>query len=257
MTRRRLSALFVVLLAGTAISAVTLPAAAGSKGDVEWTMGPKGRTWAQIAAVCPTDGFTPCSGDLAGWIWGTEAQVRDIYDDFIPAMTASDSVSSQDIWIDASNLVNFFGETSYYSLTYFYQSYTTGWTASTRDGMPVEAQASWKYPIFNGEATIAAKPDGAVASRSAKRGVMPSSAAPSRASSLKPPMVSTHSRDRALPVTTSGTPSASAYSFSRVMAGMDSKPSPRSLGRFRMMASFFIIFQYLDMIPVLTNLGRA
>jgi hypothetical protein len=38
-------------------------------------------TWSQIAAICPRDGESRCSGslgtrDLTGWIWATGDQVR-------------------------------------------------------------------------------------------------------------------------------------------------------------------------------------
>jgi hypothetical protein len=40
-----------------------------------------GRSWTQVAQVCPRDGATPCNGaaggrDLTGWVWATAEQVR-------------------------------------------------------------------------------------------------------------------------------------------------------------------------------------
>lgn len=54
----------------------------------------------QVAAICPTDGITPCGGNLSGWVWATSAQVDAIagsyglvpnaagYRYFIPALRA-------------------------------------------------------------------------------------------------------------------------------------------------------------------------
>ena len=38
-------------------------------------------TWNQVAAICPTDGVTPCTGmvwnqSVTGWVWATRDQVR-------------------------------------------------------------------------------------------------------------------------------------------------------------------------------------
>src|SRR5262249_13913568 len=50
--------------------------------DKEWRQltDTGGVTWNQLAAACPQDGQTPCTGtvgtvDLTGWVWASDAQV--------------------------------------------------------------------------------------------------------------------------------------------------------------------------------------
>ena len=43
-------------------------------------------SWNEIAAVCPRDGYTACTGvldgsDVSGWIWATQEQVRALFKD--------------------------------------------------------------------------------------------------------------------------------------------------------------------------------
>jgi hypothetical protein len=48
-------------------------------------------TAAQIAQVCPQDGQTTCAGtpDIAGWVWGTDAQVIRLFGNFAPEILTS------------------------------------------------------------------------------------------------------------------------------------------------------------------------
>ena len=46
-----------------------------------------GHTWNAVAAVCPTDGVTPCSGVLGavqvdGWVWATQDDVLELFAEF-------------------------------------------------------------------------------------------------------------------------------------------------------------------------------
>ena len=47
-----------------------------------------GVTAAQVAAVCPADGASRCSGAHAGWIWATDAQVIALMSHYEPALVA-------------------------------------------------------------------------------------------------------------------------------------------------------------------------
>jgi hypothetical protein len=47
------------------------------------------RTWFEVAAKCPTDGVTPCSGslgnlDMNGWVWATKDQVQEMMAELAP-----------------------------------------------------------------------------------------------------------------------------------------------------------------------------
>jgi hypothetical protein len=67
-----------------------------------------GMTWSQVAAVCPRDGVSRCSGsigsrDLTGWVWATDAQVVALMGHYVPAILTADppSVSGPEYLIQA------------------------------------------------------------------------------------------------------------------------------------------------------------
>lgn len=94
MTRPRtvlalVGTVFAFALAGAA------PAAAGldDGNGKEWRQldETKGLGWSQVAAICPRDGATPCSGSigprsLTGWTWATDAQVVSLLGAYEPAI---------------------------------------------------------------------------------------------------------------------------------------------------------------------------
>jgi Ca2+-binding RTX toxin-like protein len=114
-----------------------------------------GVTWNQVAAVCPTDGVSRCSGvaggrDLTGWIWATDAQVVALMGAYAPELLSADppSVSGPQYLIQA---ITFLGDMR---PTFFFSGYPTttasvsGWTAS---GTPGSAGgAGYTHPVFNG-----------------------------------------------------------------------------------------------------------
>jgi hypothetical protein len=58
----------------------------------EWRLAPvPTSTAAQIAQVCPQDGQTTCAGtpNIAGWVWGTDAQVIRLFGNFAPDILTS------------------------------------------------------------------------------------------------------------------------------------------------------------------------
>lgn len=84
---RTLLATASLLLAGAA-SAQTYDDGAGHA----WGQltGTQGLSWDQVASVCALDGSTACSGsvggrDLSGWVWATQTQVIDLFNQFLPA----------------------------------------------------------------------------------------------------------------------------------------------------------------------------
>ena len=52
-----------------------------------------GMTPDQVAAMCPRDGETRCSGALSGWIWATADQVKEVMGLYAPAILTADPPS--------------------------------------------------------------------------------------------------------------------------------------------------------------------
>jgi hypothetical protein len=66
----------VALAAGTPAGAAPPDPVSGANGK-EWRQlyETTGLSWSQVAAICPRDGATPCSGAIGsrvftGWVWG-------------------------------------------------------------------------------------------------------------------------------------------------------------------------------------------
>jgi hypothetical protein len=105
-------------------------------------------SWTQIAQVCPQDGATACTAavggrDLTGWIWGTQAQVRELLGYYEPAMLTNPGVSGQQYFFSASTFLGAFRPTFSVFLTYQSSSFAAGWTASTDlSGQPIVGSVS-------------------------------------------------------------------------------------------------------------------
>lgn len=107
-------------------------------------------TWEQVAAVCPTDGITPCTGKLGvtnmnDWIWATVPQVTQLFGYYAPAILSSptQSVGGYEYFSIAAQFQSVFGITfeSRGCPTYqpcWWIRLTTGMTATT-DGASVPA----------------------------------------------------------------------------------------------------------------------
>jgi Ca2+-binding RTX toxin-like protein len=111
-----------------------------------------GMTWSQVAAVCPRDGESRCSGSvgsrsLTGWIWATGEQVRALMAHYDPGMLEATSVSGPEHLVQA---ITFLGDMR---PTFFFSGYPTttasvsGWTADDEYGA---AAAGYTHPIYNG-----------------------------------------------------------------------------------------------------------
>ena len=154
MRRSRIFLAGIVLATG-ALTPFAAPASALEAEGKEWRQlyETTGLSWDQIATVCPTDGITPCSGsvggkNLTGWVWGTESQVRGLMDDYWPGL--ADPTAPPPTGIDGFGAgAGFLGAmrwTTYLSLTYFYQEYTGGWTASKdANGLPIGGSGSYSH----------------------------------------------------------------------------------------------------------------
>jgi hypothetical protein len=115
-------------------------------------------TWEQVAAQCPTDGATPCSGTLGSiklkdWVWASRSQVLDLFGLYAPGILASPtmSVGGYELQAAAAQFQAAFGITAHLQGCPTYQpcwnvKYTTGMT-STADTSVVPA-VPWGGQVY-------------------------------------------------------------------------------------------------------------
>jgi Ca2+-binding RTX toxin-like protein len=173
----RRSVFVVLALVASLFSVVVVSPATAEPvhGGKEWNQlyPTVGLTWAQVASVCPPDGATPCDGtvggnDLSGWVWATAPQVLELMELYAPGISAATppAFSGPDAFFYGVGFLNDFRWTTYTALTYFYQEYTSGWTASLDGGgLPIAGGASYQHPFFSGSIGVGSLPDGASSDR--------------------------------------------------------------------------------------------
>jgi hypothetical protein len=134
----RLSAIAVALMAGT--SAVAQVAYTDSQGR-QWRQANTfaGVNWNQVAAVCPTDGVTPCAGVLAGhavdgYIWASREDVRELFAEFIPAVAKSGAVFGPQYFLPGLSFLYTFNPTSVTTTTFSEERGLWAWTSTTGSG---------------------------------------------------------------------------------------------------------------------------
>ena len=153
------------------VSAVLLASLAWAAPAGAWP--PDGKRWraltettgvtaAQLAALCPRDGASRCSGsaggrNVSGWIWATSDQVLALMGHYEPRLLDADpsQVAGPEFLFSALTFVDEIRPTFFsgYSST---NGYAGGWTASERDGLPVAASSSYQHPVFNGSFYVGA-----------------------------------------------------------------------------------------------------
>lgn len=122
-----------------------------------------GLTWTQVAAVCPRDGASPCTGNvgatsLAGWVWATDEQVVQLIARYEPAILTNRVLNGPAY--DAG-IARFFGafqpstiggcSGSGYQVSCSFGSHVSGWTStSTSAGTAISAvvQSGFFAPSF-------------------------------------------------------------------------------------------------------------
>jgi hypothetical protein len=136
----------LLLAAGMVLAAGTAQAVDDGAGR-DWrpigeTAALGGITWEAVAALCPTDGSTPCAGklgsvELKDWVWGTAPQVKDLLARYAPALLTApgDSVGGFEYFTPAQQFQALFGITMHIQGCPTYQGcfnskFTTGMTAS-------------------------------------------------------------------------------------------------------------------------------
>lgn len=101
------------------------------------------RSWQAIAERCPTDGVTPCAGllgtqDLTGWIWATDAQVAELFEEFMPGIAEAGSLSGGICVLPGLGFTSTFHPTWSSYTTFGASFYVSGWTSTmaARGGSP-------------------------------------------------------------------------------------------------------------------------
>lgn len=76
------------------------------------------RSWNQVAAVCPTDGATPCAGalgnqDVTGWVWATREDVVELLSEWVPAVAKNGAAGGAEYTLEGLQFFAVFTETSF------------------------------------------------------------------------------------------------------------------------------------------------
>lgn len=142
----------------------------------EWRQvkGTTGHTWDQIAAVCPTDGATECSGtigglDLTGWVWATDAQVAELFSEFVPLILEDPSFGGPNYALPAMFFFGSFQPTFEFYTTFGGYNYVSGWTSTAADGTAITAEVGAQWNPFNSSWSVAGLAESG--STSAYRGI--------------------------------------------------------------------------------------
>jgi hypothetical protein len=149
------SSLFVVALVGVPPAAAAPPDPVDDGAGKQWRQlyETVGLSWSQVAALCPRDGVTPCSGSigprsLTGWVWGTDAQVVELLGGYAPAILTADppSVSGGDYFGIAMGFMADMRWTGSVSTYGGYSEWTDGWTSSTDEaGLPIAGRVGFGW----------------------------------------------------------------------------------------------------------------
>jgi hypothetical protein len=127
-----------------------------------------GLTWNQVAAVCPRDGESRCSGaangrDLTNWIWATDRQVVELMGHYEPEILTAEppSVGGVEYLFQAMEFLGAMRPTFSFSGYPTTHASVNGWTASDRDGVPLNAGAGYTFPVYDAGFSVGTVIDGA------------------------------------------------------------------------------------------------
>ena len=157
-------AICLLVIAGTTRIAVAANFNDGNGKEWRQLRGTVGLSWNQVAQACPQDGATRCVGSVAGlndWVWGTDAQVLQLFSIFEPAVLTSPSVEGMAFFGSAQSFLSGFAFQPTFSAceTYFCFASASGWTASKdAAGNPLSGSVGWGTTnvSFSGSFRIAA-----------------------------------------------------------------------------------------------------
>lgn len=101
----------------------------------------RGFTWEQVAASCPQDGVSPCTGLATDWVWATDSQTVELFSYFAPEILPSGSTEN---FFAAETFLSTFQPTFSFCITYACGAYGAGWTASLDpNGLPIFGAVGW------------------------------------------------------------------------------------------------------------------
>lgn len=94
------------------------------------------RSWFQVAAVCPTDGVTPCAGslgpvDVTGWVWATREDVIELFAEWVPAVQPSGEASGVQYTMQGLGFFEAFDESAFSCTVVGCTFGLAGWCSST------------------------------------------------------------------------------------------------------------------------------
>lgn len=92
-------------------------------------------TWTVVAQRCPTDGSTPCTGtlgnrDVTGWVWATDAQVAEMFEEFMPGIEEAGFLSGGICVLPGLGFLNTFRPTFASYTTFGASFYISGWSST-------------------------------------------------------------------------------------------------------------------------------
>jgi len=133
-----------------------------------------GASWQAIAQRCPVDGSTPCAGtlgnqDLTGWVWATNEQVAELFEEFMPGIAAAGSLSGGNCVLPGLGFLSTFNPTYSGYTTFGASFYISGWSATTtRGNAAIAPEVAAGYQPHHGSFNLLAQIS--VTSTSAYRG---------------------------------------------------------------------------------------
>lgn len=97
------------------------------------------RSWHQVAAVCPVDGITPCSGALGnqsvtGWVWATREDVIELFSEWVPAVSGSGEAGGPEHTLAGLQFFATFNYTDFYCTVVGCFYGVAGWTSTSVPG---------------------------------------------------------------------------------------------------------------------------
>lgn len=112
-----------------------------------------GKSWYEVAEMCPVDGVTPCTGmiynqDITGWVWATREQVEELLAELGASVGASDCTTGP--YADGS-VFGYFMSTSSFDL----QSLADGWSSTAWDSAKGGALAYAPSVRYDQESLVA------------------------------------------------------------------------------------------------------
>jgi len=112
------------------------------------------RSWNQVAAVCPTDGVTPCSGALGsvsvtGWVWATREDVIELLSEWVPAIAKTGEAGGGQYTLQGLGFFEVFNETSFGCTVVGCSFGLAGWTSTLVPGSATSAYAAGVGASYN------------------------------------------------------------------------------------------------------------